>query len=188
MAEAADGYPRAMTYRPGRPPVVFGACRFESPLFSNHWRLIQGKQVLAQLQRVPSRHISLVRLPDHTVIELRPFGWGTVVAYREGEEVGRVVRRSWWGRHWDLAGQGFACTLASEPLPRRWTLRYGNEPVARLAGTLLSYNRLTVHTDIAVPLASLALVWHVLARPWEAAAAPGALVPSQEPRPLGESV
>jgi hypothetical protein len=169
-----------MTYRPGRPPVVFGACRFESALLSNRWRLVQGRQVLAELQRVPSRHVSLLRLPDRTLVELRPHGWGTVVACRGDEELGRVVRRSWWGRRWDLSGPGFACALTSDPMPRRWSLRYGNEPVGRLAGGVLTYNRLNVHTDIAVPVASLALAWHVLARPWEAAAAPGALVPSRE--------
>jgi hypothetical protein len=173
-----------MTYRPGRPPVVYGACRFESALLSNHWRLVQDRRVLAELQRVPTRHISLLRLPDRTVIELRPFGWGTVVAYRGDEEIARVLRRSWWGRHWELSGPGFACALCSDPLPRRWSLRYGNETVGRLAGGLLSYNHLVVHTDVAVPLASLALAWHVLARPWEAAAAPGALVPAREPFPV----
>jgi hypothetical protein len=173
-----------MTYRPGRSPVVFGTCRFESVLFSNRWRLVQDRQILAELQRVPTRHMSLLRLADRTLIELRPFGWGTVIAYRGDEEVARVERRSWWGRHWDLAGPGFACALTSDPLPRRWSLRYGNEPVGRLAGALLSYNRLTVHTDVAVPMTSLALAWHVLARPWEAAAAPGALVPAREPYTL----
>jgi len=176
-----------MTYRPGRPPVVFGDCRFESALLSNRWRLVQGQKVLAELQRVPTRHISLLRLPDRTLIELRPFGWGTVIAYRGDEEVARVVRRSWWGRAWELTGPGFACALISDPMPRRWSLRYGNETVGRLAGTFLSYNRLNVHTDISVPVASLSLAWHILARPWEAAAAPGALVPTREPyRVLGE--
>lgn len=165
-----------------------GVCRFESALLSNRWRLVQGREVLAELQRVPSRHISLLRLPDRTLIELRPSGWGTVIAYRGDEEVGRVTRRSWWGRRWELAGPGFACALTSDPLPRRWSLRYGNEPVGSLAGALLSYNRLDVHTHIAIPVASLALAWHVLARPWEAAAAPGALVPSREAyRVLGQS-
>ncbi len=177
-----------MTYRPGRPPVVFGDCRFVSALLSNRWRLVQGQKVLAQLQRVPTRHISYVLLPDRTQVELRPFGWGTVVAYQGGQEVGRVVRRSWLGRAWELTGPGFACDLTSDPMPRHWSLRYGNEAVGRLAGTLLSYNRVSVHTDVAVPVASLALAWHVLARPWEAAAAPGALVPAREPYlPLGES-
>ena len=66
--------------------------------------------------------------------------------------------------------------LRSEPLPRRWSIRVGSEPVGRLTGGLLSYNHLDVHTDIGVPLTALVLAWHVLARPWEQAAAPGSLV------------
>lgn len=173
-----------MTYRLGRAPVVFGACRFESVVFSNQWRLVQNRQILAQLQRVPTRHVSLLQLPDRTRIELRPVGWGTVTAYRGEEEVGRIVRRSWWGRRYELTGPGFACDLTSDPLPRRWSLRYGTEPVGRLAGTPWSYNLLRVHTDVAIPVPSLALAWHVLARPWEAAAAPGSLLPAREPHPL----
>lgn len=173
-----------MTYRLGRAPVVFGACRFESVAFSNRWRLVQDRKVLAQLQRVPTRHISLLQLPDRTQIELRPQGWGTVIAFRGNDEVGRIVRRSWWGRQYELTGPGFACALTSDPLPRRWSLRYGREQVGRLSGTPWSYNLLRVETDVAVPIPSLALAWHVLARPWEAAAAPGALVPVREPHPL----
>ncbi len=71
--------------------------------------------------------------------------------------------------------------MTSDILPRRWTLRVGNEPVGRFAGTPFSYNRLRVHTDVAVPVLPLALAWHVLARPWEAAAAPGSLVPQRLP-------
>ena len=172
-----------MPYRLARVPTVVGPCRFESALMSNRWRLLQGTKVLAELQRVPSRHVSLLRLADGTGLELRPTGWGTVVAVHGDTEVGRVVRRSWWGRRWQLTGPGFACDLTSDPLPRRWSLRFGSEPVGRLSGTALSYNRLAVHTDLAVPVVSLALAWHVLARPWEAAAAPGALVPARAPAP-----
>jgi hypothetical protein len=149
-----------MTDRLPRNPMIYGDCRFESMLFSNRWRLIQGKQVLAELQRVPTRHTSLLRFPDRTLVEIRPSGWGTVVAYRGADELGRVTRLSWWGRTWQLTGPGFACSLT---------------------GGLLSYNRLAVHTDVAVPTVSLALAWHVLARPWEAAASPGALLPAHQP-------
>ena len=150
---------------------------------SNRWRLLQGTRVLADLQRVPSRHVSLLRLADGPGLELRPAGWGTVVAVQGDTEVGRVVRQSWWGRRWQLTGPGFACDLTSDPMPRRWSLRFGTEPVGRLSGAPLSYNHLAVHTDLAVPVVSLALAWHVLARPWEAAAAPGALVPARAPVP-----
>ena len=170
-----------MSYRLPRIASVVGDCRFQSPLLSNRWVLVQGKEVLAELQRVPSRHISLLRLADGTLVELRPAGWGTVVAVQGEMEVGRVVRRSWWGRRWELTGPGFACELTSDPLPRRWSLRFGTEPIARLSGGAFSYNRLAVHADLAVPVVALALAWHVLARPWEAAAAPGALLPSRAP-------
>jgi len=172
-----------MPYRLPRSPTVVGSCRFESQLMSNRWRLLQDRKVLAELQRVPSRHVSLLRLADGTSVELRPAGWGTVVALQGEAELGRVVRRSWWGRRWQLSGPGFACDLTSDPRPRRWSLRFGTEPIGRLSGAALSYNRLTVHTHLAVPVVALALAWHVLARPWEAAAAPGALVPGRAPSP-----
>jgi hypothetical protein len=167
-----------MAYRLPRLPTVVGNCRFESPLMSNRWRLLQDRKVLAEAQRVPTRHISLLRLADSTNLELRPAGWGTVVALAGEQEVGRATRRNWWGRRWQLSSPGFACDLVSDPMPRRWSLRFGSEPVGHLSGGLLTYNRLLIHTDLAVPVVSLALAWHVLARPWEAAAAPGALVPS----------
>ena len=170
-----------MPYRLPRVPTVVGNCRFESTMMSNHWRLLQDRRVLAELQRVPSRHVSLLRYAGSEEIELRPAGWGTVVAMHGSTELGRVVRRSWWGRRWHLSGPGFACDLTSDPRPRRWSLRFGTEPVGHLAGAAFSYNRLRVHTDLAVPVVSLALAWHVLARPWEAAASPGALVPVREP-------
>ncbi len=169
-----------MNERVVRNPVVFGDCRFESSFLSNLWRLIHQDSVIAELRRVPSRHITMLRLPEDEPIELRPEGWGTVVASdATGNERGRIERQSWWGRRWEISGSGFACVLTSDPRPRRWTMRLGTEPVARLSGTAWSYNRLSVHTDVAVPVTALALAWHVLARPWEAAAAPGALVPAR---------
>ncbi|MBM3695218.1 MAG: hypothetical protein FJW79_04715 [Actinobacteria bacterium] len=170
-----------MTYRLSRFPTVVGDCRFESAFLSNRWRLLQERKVLAELQRVPTRHTSLLRLADGTLVELRPAGWGTVVAMQGEAEVGRVVRRSWWGRRWHLTGPAFGCELVSDPIPRRWSLRFGTQSVGRLSGGLLTYNHLGIHTDLAVPVVSLALAWHVLARPWEAAAAPGALVPAPSP-------
>ena len=95
----------------------------------------------------------------------------------QDKEWGRIVRRSWWGRRWDLVSPTFGYTLTSDPMPRRWTIRVGNEPIGRLSGGLFSYNRLTVHTDVAVQALPLVLAWHVLARSWEAASAPGSLVP-----------
>ncbi|MFQ5948892.1 MAG: hypothetical protein ACE5KX_08535, partial [Acidimicrobiia bacterium] len=65
----------------------------------------------------------------------------------------------------------------SDPLPRAWSLTLGNEAVCSLRGTVLSYNRLRMHSDIAVPVLTIVLAWQVIARPWEAAAHPGGLVP-----------
>lgn len=158
-------------------PMIAGECRFLSHPFSNEWVLVQEGTRLATLRRHPRRHVSTVSLESGSDFELQPQGWGTVVALEDGTERGRITRRSWWGRAWDLTSTTFGYELTSDFVPRRWTLRIGNEPVGRLAGTPFSYNRLRVHTDVAVPVLPLALAWHVLARPWEAAAAPGTLVP-----------
>ncbi len=167
---------------PRRPlPMLSGECRFLSYPLSNEWVLAQGDEQVAFLRRFPRRHTSTLTLADGRTFELEPRGWGTVVALEAEVERGRITRRSWWGRAWDLTSATFGYGLTSDVMPRRWTLRVGNEPVGRLAGTLLSYNRLRVHTDVAVPVLPLALAWHVLARPWEAAAAPGSLVPQQLP-------
>lgn len=169
-----------MSRRAHRIPMAYGECRFESALFSNVWVLVHDRRELAALRRIPSRHMSLLVLPDKAVFEIKPHGWGTVVMESDlGDEVARIERRSWWGRTWEISGADFACDLVSDPLPRRWSLKFGTETVAHLKGRLWSYNRLTVDSHIAIPVTSLALAWHVLARPWEAAAAPGALVPSR---------
>jgi hypothetical protein len=156
--------------------MVIGEAEFTSRAFSNQWQVLARDELQATLKRDPSRHTSSGRLADGSVIELAPDGWGTVVATVGGDERGRIVRTSWWGRSWDLTADGFACELRSDPLPRRWSIRVGSEPVGRMAGGAFSYNHLDVHTDIGVPLVGLILFWHVLARPWEQAAAPGSLV------------
>jgi hypothetical protein len=162
-----------------RTPVVVGTCRFRSRLFSNRWSLHRNDTVIAAMRRIPSRHISEVALDDGTLFQIEPCGWGLVIATAGDTELGRINRRSWWGRAWELTTPTFAADLTSDPLPRRWSLRIGTEPVGRLSGTVWSYNRLDVHTDVAVPVAGLTLAWHVLARPWEAASAPVALVPQR---------
>jgi len=157
--------------------LVSGECRFSSLPFSNRWNLACGGETVAELRRIPRHHISEVALSDGSQILLIPDGWGTVGARDEtGKEVGRIVRRSWWGRSWDLESATFGLTLTSDPLPRRWRLRVGDHEIGRLAGGVFSYNRLAVQTDVAVQVIPLVLAWHVLARPWEAAAAPSALV------------
>ena len=159
------------------PPVVVGDCRFESGLFSNRWTLSRGDEPLAEVQRDPSRHMSHGSFDDGTRFDLTPNGWGTVELGTDGVPLGRIDRRSWWGRRWEISGTGFACDLTSDPMPRRWTFRIGGEPIGRLAGTMWSYNRLAVHIDVSTPVHALVLAWHVLARPWEQAAAPNALLP-----------
>lgn len=136
---------------------------------------------MAELRRDPSRHTSSGRFADGTPFSLTPSGWGTVLMESDVLQLGRIDRRSWWGRRWEIGGTGFACELTSDPAPRHWTLRIGGEPIGQLSGTLWSYNRLAVHTNISVPVHALVLAWHVLARPWEAAAAPRALVPDATP-------
>jgi hypothetical protein len=72
--------------------------------------------------------------------------------------------------------------LTSDPIPRRWTMRVGGHPVAQIAGTMWSYNKVTVVPVFALPVHAVLLSWHVLARPWEAAATPRVLLP-QRTRP-----
>lgn len=167
--------------RPFRSALV-GEHRFVSRIFSNDWELVGDGEVIARLRRIPSTHTSLVWLSDGRRLELEPAGWGTVVATGDSE-MARIERQSWWGRRWDVTGTGFGYELISEPLPRRWTLRIGGHPVGHLAGTMWSYNRVDVHTDVAVPIHAVILSWHVIARPWEAAAAPRVLRPMAAPKP-----
>jgi hypothetical protein len=157
--------------------LVSGECRFTSRPFSNRWDLSSGEERLAVLVRRPRRHTSTVTLADGTELELVPDGWGAVVAFEGDQERGRIVRRSWWGRRWDLESPTFGYTLTSDPVPRRWFLRVGDNVVGRFSGGWFSYNHLTVQMDVAVHVIPLVLAWHVLARPWEASAAPASLVP-----------
>ncbi len=167
--------------------MIVGAATFRSRPFSDAWELSQDSGPVAVLRRIPSRHTSEIVFTDRARLTLAPEGWGTVVARTEdGEERARIVRRSWWGRTWEVEAAGFGCQLISDPLPRRWSLRMGSEPIGRLAGGLVSYNRIDVQADVAVPVSALALAWHVIARPWEQAAAPGALVARPSPDTGGE--
>lgn len=166
--------------RPFRSALV-GDHRFVSRFMSNDWELVGPDGVVARMRRVPSTHTSLVWLPDGRKLELEPAGWGTVLATGDPEKA-KIERQSWWGRRWEITGATFGYELTSDPLPRRWTLRIGGHPVGRLAGTAWSYNRLEVHTDVAVPVHAVILSWHVLARPWEAAAAPRVLKPMAVPK------
>ncbi len=161
-----------------RTPMIIGGARFSSRAFSNDWELVRDSGRIARLRRIPSRHVSLVELADGTRLTLEPEGWGTVIARFDDDDTGagRIARQSWWGRAWEIQSPGFSCRLTSDPIPRRWSLRFGTEAVGRIAGGYFSYNHVDVQTDVAVPVTSLVLGWHVIARPWEQAAAPGALV------------
>ena len=160
--------------------TVSGEIRFKSRMFSNVWVMTGTDGVIARMQRIPSTHTSRATLGDGTRLEIKPEGWGTVIAAGDSQKA-KIVRGSWWGRRWAVSGTGFSYDLTSDPMPRRWTLRIGGHPVARIAGTLWSYNRMIVQADVAVPIHALILSWHVLARPWEAAAAPGSLRPKRPP-------
>jgi hypothetical protein len=171
-----------MTFVQGGMPALTGTARFDSAMFSNEWRLISNDREVARLRRVPTRHTSVVALERDRRFDIRPEGWGTVVAFEGDQERYRIERRSWLGHRFEVSGSGFAAEVTSDLTPRRWTIRVGGEPVGRIAGTLWSYNVIEAHADIAVPVGALALMWHVLARPWEAASAPGVL------RPIGDAL
>jgi hypothetical protein len=143
-----------------------------SRFLSNEWRLVHNEVVVARVRRHARLHVSTVMLDDDTVWILEPDGWGVVRALEEGEPIARIVRRSWLGRRWEVSGLGFAFDLVSRPAPRRWHITVGDAPVARISGSLISYNRLTIDSDLTIPVVAVLLAWHVVVRPWEAAAEP----------------
>ena len=71
--------------------------------------------------------------------------------------------------------------LISDRRPRAWTISLGGSPIADFRGSLVSYNHVRGNSLIAVPMSAVLLAWHVIARPWEAAAEPRGLVPVQQP-------
>ncbi len=163
--------------------MVSGDLELTSPWFSNEWWLVQHGEDLAQIRRHGRLYVSDIRLADGTEWLLEPFGAGIVRAVeRDGSEFARVVRRSWTGRRWDLTSQQFGYELVSDPRPRRWYISIGGAPAAEISGSLVSYNAVDVTASIGVPLVAVLLAWHVIARPWEAAAEPRGLVPSRTPR------
>ena len=164
--------------------MVSGDIELESPWLSSEWRMVQREQELAWIRRHGRLYVSDVQLADGTRWLLEPAGSGVVRAVESpGTEIARVERRSWIGRRWDLASQLFAYELISDPRPRRWFISVGGAPVAQISGSLVSYNTVAVTTSIGIPLVAVLLAWHVIARPWEAAAEPRGLVPSRTPRP-----
>jgi len=166
--------------------LVQGAATLRSPWFSNRWELFAGGERLAVLERHPRDRTSSVYLGDGARWRLVPSGWGVVRLLEEGRESARIIRRSWWGRRWDITAVTWAYQLVSDPMPRRWHFAVGHQPVARLSGSPISYNRLTIDADLGLPLEAAVLAWQVVARPWEAAAHPAGLIPvglETAPRP-----
>jgi hypothetical protein len=158
--------------------LIRGEAQLVSPWFSNQWSLFNHDVEIARLRRIPRLHISAAQFPDGTEWTIEPDGFAVVKAVdAHGTEVARITRRSWWGRRWDVAGTGFAYELVSDPIPRRWRFEVGGSPIAEIRGSLISYNTVTIDAPLSIPTAAAVLAWHVIARPWEAAAAPRGLVP-----------
>jgi hypothetical protein len=140
--------------------------------FSNRWELLHDGDRLATMVRHPRERRTTVEFRDRTRAELVPRGWGIVEARSGGDIIGEIIRQSWFGRRWDIRSQVFTMDLISRPLPRRWYFAVGGGPVAELAGSLFSYNRLRIHPLVSVPVVAALLGWQVICRPWEAAAHP----------------
>lgn len=158
---------------------ILGHAELRSLPLSTEWKLLAGGQELAKLRRFPRRHLSSVQLLDGTVWTLAPDSWGVVVAREGAEEVARITRQSWWGRRWAIESVGFAVNLVSRPRPRRWSFTVGDQPIAEIAGSLFSYNKVSIDAELNVPVSAVVLAWQVIARPWEQAAHPLALISSQ---------
>ena len=162
--------------------MVYGDVELRSPWFSSRWKLVDpNDRVLADIRRSGRTYVSVADIADGTRLLLEPAGYGTVQALdvtrgREGaEEVGRIVRRSWMGRHWDIVGHRYNFGLVSDHM-HRWHLDVANAQVATLRGSPVSYNHVKVHCWLGVPTSAVLLAWHVVARPWEAAAEPRGMV------------
>ncbi len=160
--------------------LLSGPATLVSPWFSNKWELRSGTgEAIALLERLGRIHVSTVALADGSRWVIEPAGTSTVrLIDAPGHELARIERRSWWGRRWEVGGGRFGCELVSSPRPRSWRFEIGGSAIAELSGSLLSYNRVAVNAMLALPLPALLLAWHVVARPWEAAAAPSGLIPA----------
>ena len=158
--------------------MIYGSARMRSPWFSNRWVLIAADgSTLAHARRHGRIHVSAVEMADGSRLILEPHGNGVVRARDESGEVATITRTSWWGRHWEMSSPDFAFDLVSHPVPRRWHLMLGNMAMATISGSPVSYNGVKVDAPIAVPALAVLMAWHVIARPWEAAAEPRALIP-----------
>ncbi len=163
--------------------MVYGTAELSSPLLSSRWHLRVGDEDVAQLRRLGRLHISRVYLPSGEEAALAPHAQSVVQALdTDGAELARITRRSWLGRHWEIESKRWAYELESDPRPRRWQITVGGTSVAQISGSLVSYNRVSIDAPLGVPILVVALAWHVIARPWEAAAAPSTLVARPEPQ------
>lgn len=159
--------------------TIYGAAELRSPFMSNRWQVLGNDGELATLRRMGRLHISRIYLPTGEEAVLAPDERSAVVALDpSGEELARITRTSWFGRRWEITSIRWAYELVSDPRPRRWQITVGGTSVAQITGSLVSYNRVAIEAPLGVPLLVVALAWHVIARPWEAAAAPATLLAS----------
>lgn len=167
--------------------LLTGSAELTSSFFSNRWMLTTANDdVIARLDRLGKLHVSTVTLKDGSRWVAEPAGTSTVrLVDAPDHELATITRTSWWGRRWEIAGASFGCELVSDARPRRWRFEIGGSTIAELTGSLVSYNRIAVDAPLALPLPAVMLAWHVVARPWEAAAAPGGLIPSPRTAPAG---
>ncbi len=160
-------------------PTLAGEAELTSPWFSNRWVLTQAGKTLAKLERMGRIYVSTADLGEAGRLLIEPCGQGTVHAVDASkEEIARIERQSWLGRRWEISGLGFTYELLSDPRPRRWHLGVSNAPITEIAGSLTSYNRVSIRSGLAIPIPAILLAWHVIARPWEAAAEPRGLIPA----------
>ena len=157
--------------------MVYGKVQLRSPWFSNRWQLLRDGTPVCNLQRLGKIYTTVVTRTDARWI-LDPHGNGVVRALdNDGNEFGRITRRSWFGRRWELTSMAWNFDLVSHRRPRSWAIELGGAPIAEIRGSLVSYNRVDVNAMIGVPLVAVLLGWHVIARPWEAIAEPSGLLP-----------
>ena len=162
--------------------MAYGSAELVSPFMSSRWRLLSGDEQLAELRRVGRLHISRIKVANGEEAVLTPHGQSVVVALDDtGAELARVTRRSWFGRRWEIESKKWAYDLVSDPRPRRWQFTVGGTSVAQITGSMVSYNKVEIDAPLGIPILAVALAWHVIARPWEAAAAPTTLVAAAEP-------
>ena len=166
--------------------MITGTAAMKSAFFSNEWSLESAGQTIATMRRYPRQFVTEVSTIDGDRWLLEPDGDGVVnLVTSHDPRLAWITRRSLFGRRWDISSPMFSYGLISHPWPRRWHINVGSTPVAEIRGSLVSYNTVTVESNLGVPLAAVILAWNVIARPWEVAARPRGIraVPDPEPTP-----